>query len=420
MDSKLSMQDECRVLSLFYNQLSQLYFDKARELVEKQKDVVRPGPCRQLLALLPNLVVVEKSYVELAFVSMKNKIFLRKDNSLRSLYESFRSDLNKLEDGDEFVTKMAQHLNEHAAARILLIDLYERMYAVGSSNKSVKATELLVMINAIQPFTCHLEVMAPFISSFSLEVEILKNLLQALSELLKDEQLPCLTHLHVSNTYLATWEKNLQNRESWKLGFGASFLKGNQMPALYQWLVKLKYAIVAKFSLYFHTVLVQQTSGPDMRAICSKHNIDHMHKIHSLQRKHDAICVVLLFDALGGDPELLSSGPGYQHPERAVEPLDEFTVMLSYPIKPLDQLPTITKALSERRAELSTMEVICIYCVKEKYTYYMSLIDPRVTLVVVFDSKKDDRETSIKNNINELCAQLRWNRVFALLKLNNK
>lgn len=64
--------------------------------------------------------------------------------------------------------------------------------------------------------------------------------------------------------------------------------------------------------------------------------------------------------------------------------------------------------------------LLFIFLLQEQYTYFMSNIDPRVTLVVVFDSKKDDRETSICNHITELTAQFRWNRVFANLKLNNK
>lgn len=66
--------------------------------------------------------------------------------------------------------------------------------------------------------------------------------------------------------------------QSWKLGFGASFLKGNPLPALLQWLVKLKTLVVSKFSLYFYHTLVQQTTPQEMRNLCSKHNVDYFHK----------------------------------------------------------------------------------------------------------------------------------------------
>lgn len=67
--------EEC--LTLFFTQLSQLCFDKARELVEKERDAARAGPFRLLLSQLPNLVVAERSYIELGFLSAKNKIFFK-------------------------------------------------------------------------------------------------------------------------------------------------------------------------------------------------------------------------------------------------------------------------------------------------------------------------------------------------------
>ncbi|XP_075217642.1 KICSTOR subunit 2-like [Lycorma delicatula] len=406
-------------LSIYFSHLSQLNFDKARELVEKERDAEKIGSYRQLLILLPNLIVTERSYIELAFVSVKNKIFLRKDNSLRSMYESLRSEINKIEfaETDNLLLDVVTYLGEHIAARIQLIDLYEKMYALGSSNKPMKCNELITQISGVGQFSVTNDITATIRSSFSLECEILRNLLEALVELQNWQFLSCLTHLHIAHTHLTSWEKSLQSREYWKLGF----LKGSQLPALYLWLVKLKSSIVGKFSLYFHHILVQQTTPHDMRVLCSKHNIDHMHRLHSLQRKYDAKSIMLIFSVSGGDDLMTTVGPGYQHPERAIEPLDEYTIMLGYPMKLADKLPTVGKAITDRRTELTTSDrVICCYSPKEQYTYFMSNIDPRITLVVVFDSKKDDRETSICNHISELAAQFRSNRVFANLKLNKK
>lgn len=40
---------------------------------------------------------------------------------------------------------------------------------------------------------------------------------------------------------------------------------------------------------------------------------------------------MLVFCASGSDDLVTAIGPGYQHPERAVEPLDEYTIMLGFP-----------------------------------------------------------------------------------------
>jgi len=50
----------------------------------------------------------------------------------------------------------------------------------------------------------------------------------------------------------------------------------------------------------------------------------------------------------------------------------------------------------------------------------MACTDPRMTLVVVFDSKKAEKESHITNFVADLALQLRCTKVFANLKPNTK
>lgn len=50
------------------------------------------------------------------------------------------------------------------------------------------------------------------------------------------------------------------------------------VPALFQWLQRFKNAVLSKFSLYFHDTLAQQTTGSDMRQLCSRLQHDHYQK----------------------------------------------------------------------------------------------------------------------------------------------
>ena len=50
----------------------------------------------------------------------------------------------------------------------------------------------------------------------------------------------------------------------------------------------------------------------------------------------------------------------------------------------------------------------------------MSTTDPRMTLVVIFDNKKAEKETHITNFVFDLALQLRCNKVFANIKPNMK
>jgi hypothetical protein len=57
---------------------------------------------------------------------------------------------------------------------------------------------------------------------------------------------------------------------------------------------------------------------------------------------------------------------------------------------------------------------------QDQRTYIMASTDPRMTLVVVFDSKKAEKESHITNFVFDLALQLRCNKVFANLKPNAK
>lgn len=50
----------------------------------------------------------------------------------------------------------------------------------------------------------------------------------------------------------------------------------------------------------------------------------------------------------------------------------------------------------------------------------MACTDPRMTLVVIFDSKKSEKDSHITNFVSDLALQLRCNKVFANLKPNAK
>lgn len=52
-------------------------------------------------------------------------------------------------------------------------------------------------------------------------------------------------------------------------------------------------------------------------------------RIQSIQRRCDVTTVMLILDATGLTDW---SGPGYCHPDRPQEPLDQFSVMVYYPV----------------------------------------------------------------------------------------
>ncbi|XP_069668591.1 KICSTOR subunit 2-like [Periplaneta americana] len=426
----------------FFTHVANLGFDKAKELVEREREsrTGQSGPWGMLVTHLPQIAMAERSYGELGFLVTKNKGFLRKDNSLKSIYDSARSDFRRVEEltrisnsdrlplafSNELrtITSVANELCLFLSARIELIDLYEKMHIMGTG-KQMKYEELLAQVEDIMernapsvPQMC----VTPIGNMLSLECEILIHLLRSQLEMQMWRFLPSLMLLNLAHTRLQAWESKLQNRESWKLGFGATFLKTSQLPALLQWLLKLKTAFLAKFSLYFYTTLAQQTSPQEMKALCSKLQAnDYFHKIQNFQRRYDATAVMIVFDAHGLEDY---KGPGYHHPNRPAETsrdLECYPIIVSYPVKPLNHMPNVVKIITERGSELAAMDrVVYHFSPREQSTYVMASTDPRMTLVVIFDTRKAEKETHITNFVFELALQLRCNKVFANLKPNTK
>ncbi|KAJ9591916.1 hypothetical protein L9F63_001518 [Diploptera punctata] len=443
VNSETTMTDhEESFLKDFFTHVANLGFEKAKELVERERESRsgQAGPWGMLVTHLPQIAIAERSYGELGFLVTKNKGFLRKDNSLKSVYDSARSDFRRVEEVAKLsntervnlavsnelrtISSVANELCLFLTARIELIDFLEKMHIMGTG-KLMKYEELLAQIEDIMdrnapsvPQMC----LTPIENILSLECEILIHLLKAQLEMQMWRFLPSLMLLQLAHTRLAAWESKLQNRESWKLGFGATFLKTSQLPALLQWLFKLKTAFLAKFSLYFYTTLAGQTSGQELKAFCSKlQTNDYMHKIQNFHRRYDATGVLLVFDARGVEDY---RGPGYHHPDKPPENLRDlefYPIIVSYPMKPLNHMPNIVKIITERATELAAMDkVVFHFSPREQSTYVMAATDSRITMVVIFDSKKAEKETHITNFVFDLALQLRCNKVFANLKPNTK
>ncbi|XP_020277670.1 UPF0536 protein C12orf66 homolog [Pseudomyrmex gracilis] len=427
------MDHEDEFLNIFFTQVAQLCSDKAKETVEKEKESCKQmqmGPWGMLLIHLPQVAVAERSYADLGFLHTKNKGFLRKDNSLKTVYESLKADLKRLEEMTKgtnsigaTVASVSSQLCQFITARIQLIDFYEKMYNMNISSKVMKHQELLQCIEGI--IKCHLVscshlALTAIKTSLILECEILEQLMTAQVEVQNWRFLPTLMALYAAQTRMSAWERTLQSKESWKLGFGATFLKANQQPALYQWLVKLRSAILAKCSLYFYTTLSQQTNAGEMRSVMSKQNVDYYHKIQSFQRKHDVLAVLIIFDSRGAE----NSGSGYRHPGRGAESFECFPIVVCCPStfvqKPSAHLDNIQAKIKERHAELLAMDKVIYHKNgKDSCSYAFYNIDPRMTLVVAFENgKQRDKETHITLFMTDLSMHIRCNKVYESLKLS--
>jgi len=424
MAENCSTKKEEQFLSSYFNSLAQSSFDKAKELVDKDRDNGKNqnGIWHYLMGTLSQLAVTEKSYMSLLFLVPKS--FLRKENSLKISYESLRMECKRTEEFsnstslDLLVVHLLGQLAQFLSSRLDLIEFYEKLSTFGIKQSNLE--DLVPQIHYLSETSSakfHHPLMSPLKTIFTYECEILMGLLDANVEMASWNYLPALLKINETRTKLEAWAKIFNAKETRRLGL----FKTPQSPQLYQWLMKFKCLSVSKFTLYFHEVLTKYATPQDMKILCAKQSLDYVNLIQTFQRKADARAVSLILDVNGLE---CFRGAGYVHPNKPFEVpkgLDSFPCIFTSPEKSIREIPywpSVIMILADRIQELSNYEkLVYIFDHRVQRTYFLQRIEPRLTLVVIFETKRLEKETYITNFMNEITQQLRGTRIFGWLKV---
>ncbi|XP_075065537.1 KICSTOR subunit 2 [Mixophyes fleayi] len=430
---------EQTVLQTFFSHLGHFSYDKAKDHVEREKEANKYAGVSwsSMLAALAHLAAAEKAYHSMSFLGQKpggQSFFSRKD-SIRTNYTSLYNELKKVvTTGRNAVGGTAPHLEEllshlseqlcyFVQARMEIADFYEKMYTL-SSQKFINSEELVNILEAILKkynSRFHHPILSPLENGFQLEVDVLAHLLKAQSLIYEWKFLLSLVNLHNAHTKLQTWGQIFEKqKETKKHLFGGQSQKAVQPPHLFLWLMKCKNNFLAKFSFYFHEALSRQTS--EMKTLTAKTNPDYFGKISSFIRKYDAINVSLIFDNRGSES---FQGHGYHHPDsyrEAPKGVDQYPAIVSLPSdRPVVHWSNVILIMTDKSADLNTLEkVVHFYDDKVQRTYFLTRPEPHFTLVVIFESKKSEKDSHLISFLNELSHSLKSSRVFASLKPGSK
>ncbi|XP_067855465.1 KICSTOR subunit 2 [Heptranchias perlo] len=432
---------EQAVLETFFSQLGIFSHDRAKDYVEREKESSKSaGPgWAGLLAALAHLAAAEKAYHSMSFLGQKlggQSFFSRKD-SIRTIYTSLHNELRKLVTTgrnsaagtsphlEELVSHLSEQLCFFIQARMEIADFYEKMYSL-STQKSIHSVEVVHALESVlQKYSSrfHHPILSPLESSFQLEVDVLTQLLKAQAEISEWKFLPSLLNLHSAHSKLHTWGQTFEKqRETRKHLFGGQTQKAFQPPHLFLWLTKLKTTLLAKFSFYFHEALSRQTAPSEMKALTAKTNPDYCGKVSSFIRKYDAENVSLIFDNRGLES---FQGHGYHHPHsyrEAPKGVDQYPAVVSLPSdRPLIHWPNVIMIMTDRATELNTLDkVVHFYDDKVQSTYFLTRPEPQFTIVVIFDSRKSEKDSHFLSFLNELSSSLKNSKPFASLKPGSK
>ncbi|XP_019398847.1 PREDICTED: UPF0536 protein C12orf66 homolog isoform X2 [Crocodylus porosus] len=400
---------EQAVLETFFSHLGIFSYDKAKDNVEKEREANKSAGASwlSLLAGLAHLAAAEKAYHSMTFLGQKlggQSFFSRKD-SIRTIYTSLHNELKK--------------------ARMEIADFYEKMYTL-SSQKFINSEELVNILESIlkkYSSRFHHPILSPLESSFQLEVDVLAHLLKAQAQISEWKFLPSLVNLHSAHSKLQTWGQIFEKqRETKKHLFGGQSQKAVQPPHLFLWLMKLKNILLAKFSFYFHEALSRQTTASEMKTLTAKTNPDYFGKISSFIRKYDAVNISLIFDNRGSES---FQGHGYHHPHsyrEAPKGVDQYPAVVSLPNdRPVMHWPNVIMIMTDRTSDLNSLDkVVHFYDDKVQSTYFLTRPEPHFTIVVIFESKKSERDSHFISFLNEISHSLKNSKAFASLKPGSK
>ncbi|ELT92245.1 hypothetical protein CAPTEDRAFT_174615 [Capitella teleta] len=424
-------------LETYFLSHSKFAYDKAKDLSEKEKEASKNHPSilwTSCLNQLVSLAVAEKAYTSLVFLCSQNlsKRFLGRRDNLKTTYSHMLTEFRRMEEStrkhvksgnmlDSLLGHLSGHLCHFITARLKTMEFYEQTVAMAQS-KVVSFEDLLNVISEIiqsHQKNFHHPILSPIKCTFSLECDVMYNLLMCQMNICRCQFLPSLLHLHDAHSKLISWAGMAVTRDQQgkKLSFGAS--SRSVVHPLYQWLLKFKGLLISKFSLYFHDTLSRQAPAPEVKALMAKTSIDFLAKIATFQRKSDATCVSLILELTEMDEAY--HGPGYHHPKKITDKptgVDNFPAIFTFPGEKPDKLwPNVIMILMAKADELSYGEKI-IYFFDERMqkTYFLGQVDPKMTMLVLFENKKNEKDTYVNNTLSELCAQLKGSRVLLQLR----
>ncbi|XP_022091131.1 KICSTOR complex protein C12orf66 homolog isoform X2 [Acanthaster planci] len=398
------LPQEQQFLEMYFTAISHFAFDRSKELVDQEKEAIRSHPTSLwagLVSALSVLASAEKTYMHLAF--FEQKWFGRQSG--KWLFSSAMSDVRRVElrgkemghqgsnPEDRLLSHLCEQLVHFIEARQEMMELYEKLCYLGSQKADINISDLTVAVgNVISRHAkqFHHPILSSIRSNLSLELEALHAVFMALEHLAQFSFLPALLSLNESQCKLDEWGASIKLREAKKKLQTMAPGKVTGIPPLMVWYVRFQAAQLSKFSLYFHEMLAKQALPGDMKTHLSNLSIDYYTKIALFQKKSDALNISLVFDTRGSEDTY--KGHGYHHPNSFCEPpkgLDSYPAIFSFP---------------------NTQQI----------TYYISRVDIKMSLVIIFEAKKSERDTNINNFLQEMGQLLRVNKLFASLRQGAK
>lgn len=411
-------------------------FDRIKELLDKEKsERISQSPLWiSLLNVIHNMSLAEKNYLALTF--LEQRWFGRRESG-KGIYTTAVTELQRIEQRrspnisqkanqnalEYLIIHLAEQMGAYVRAKQEMMDYYVKLCGIGLQKIETDFSDMLNILKAIisrYSKSFHHPILIPLRNSWNYETDIMASLLEARIQMSNWQFLPSLLKLHDAHTKLEAWGVPFKTKEPKKKLSALITIKNNSIPPLISWLVKFFLTLLSKFSFYFHETLSKQALPGDMKMYLSNLSVDYYSKVVAFQKKTDASYIILVFDTHGTD----YTGHGYHFPVGYREPpkgLDSFPAVFSYPRdKPIHLWPNVIMLLSEPASGSHGERPVYFYDEVQQITYFITKVDVRMSLLLVFESKKLEKDTTISNFLQDMSSCLRGTRLLSSLKQGSK
>lgn len=436
-----------QILANYFSFLEVFKFSRAIKCFKTRQALEIPAPWSTLFLTLANLATYESTYYKLTYLnSAKPKVkiadlYVQVHADLRFLIDSpnapapSQSSSSKIlssgsnrksmavvslsQEDTVFFSSLLQQIGIIIVVRVDMLAVFNTFVSWLSTSTLLDYDQLLAMLDAL-PVNFRDKVTHPILHRIKInllhEISILRRLLMAQVAISSSEYKDSILLLAQCRMEFDTWRDEIKRWQTEQ-----KIQQTKQFPkALHQWLSMFLSSLTSKLTLYFFPIFkkteMEITPGTSLTTKELKLDPDYFAVIESFVQRTNAYNISLIHECKGKP----YNKDGYTCVKSDDPPtgLNSWPAVYSYPKEPpREHWPNIVSILLDNYGSLAQSKdpYVHFYDNKINFTYYLSRVEPQITMAVLFADKKKSNEQAIWEFILAMLRALRNRDIFGLL-----
>jgi len=247
------------------------------------------------------------------------------------------------------------------------------------------------------------------------EINVLKRLLMAQIAISRAEFKDSILLLTQCRMEFDSWREDIK-----RLQIEQKIPQVRQFPTgIHQWLAMFLASLTAKMTLYFFPVFKkteQEVNNSVLNTKELKLDPDYFAVIETFVQRTNAYNISLILECRG--KPYCKDGYTCDRSEDPPTGINSWPAIFSYPKEPpRDHWPNIVSIIWDNEKTLSQCKEPYVYFYDSKihFTYYLSRVEPQISMAILYAEKKKSNEQAIWEFISAMLRALRNRDIFGLL-----